>query len=187
MKKSNKKSNNTGTTSEESTKAEKRSQAGADSKGGVDSSRGVDSKIIKRQRWTEVVATAGLTIVALAMILPFATGLEDSLYYIGIYKWVYAFGAVLYTGARLVNVNAPGDSLRLKRLRRLEFWAGMAFCIGAFLLFYHCNKYHIDNPAAAFTVGPLAVLRDTILFSLVGALIQLIASWMIAFRMRKER
>ena len=35
--------------------------------------------------------------------------------------------------------------------------------------------------------GVLAVLRDTIMFTLAGSLIQIIASWMIVSRAKKEQ
>lgn len=134
----------------------------------------------------ETLASIGMVIIAAAMFVPFIGGLENSLQNIGIYKWLYTGGALVYTTARVVNVNYPGDSLRLRRLRRLEFWAGIAFCIGAFLLWYNCDKYHIGESGAIVGVGPLALMRDTIMFSLAGAVIQIVASWMISFRMKKE-
>ena len=35
-------------------------------------------------------------------------------------------------------------------------------------------------------VGQMAVLRDTVVFSLAGAMIQIIASWMIVWRQKRE-
>lgn len=135
--------------------------------------------IERRRRKAEGTATAGMLLLAAALVVPFAQ-LDDTSV-LSVCKWFYAAGALIFTVARVTNVSDPRESLRLRRLRRLEFWAGMAFCIGAFLWFYNEHKF-----GAYPFVGSLTIIRDTILFSLVGALIQLIASWMIYFRQKKE-
>ena len=135
-----------------------------------------------RRKKMEGVATFGLLLVAVAMLGPFMAGVGETFRWMNIFKWIYAAGALIYTFARLVSVNDPEDSLRLRRLRRLEFWAGMAFCIGAFFWFYNEQKY-ADFPF----VGPLTVLKDVVAFSLAGAVIQVVASWMIGFRQQKEQ
>ncbi|MCM1152202.1 MAG: hypothetical protein NC328_00910 [Muribaculum sp.] len=152
-----------------------------------------DVNLEKRRKIVDNIATAGLILIAVALAAPFAATLfsdpvemiSNSLKMIKYFKWVFAAGALTFTVARMVNVNSSSDSLRLRRLRRLEFWAGIAFCIGGFFWFYNSQKYGVEN-MLIITAGPLAVLRDTIIFSLVGAIIQLIASWMVAFRMKKE-
>lgn len=135
-----------------------------------------------RRRKMEGVATFGLLLVAVAMLGPFMMGIGQGIDRMNLYKWIYAAGALIYTFARLVSVNDPDDSLRLRRLRRLEFWAGMAFCIGAFFWFYNERKF-----AGMPYVGPMAILKDVVAFSLAGAVIQVVASWMIAYRQQKER
>lgn len=93
----------------------------------------------------------------------------------------FGAGCLLFWGARCVPVDAPDDSARLKRLRRMEFWSGACFGVAAFFWFYNCHKYgHASN------VGALMILRDTILFALAGAVIQLIAAWMIYYRQKKD-
>lgn len=137
----------------------------------------------KRRKKMENVATFGLLLVAVAMLGPFMTyGKADGFNWMEIFKWIYAAGALVYTFARLVGINDPNESLRLRRLRRLEFWAGMAFCIGGFFWFYNEQKYG-NSPF----VGPLTILKDVVAFSLAGAVIQVIASWMIVYRMEKEK
>lgn len=145
-------------------------------------SKRTPARIEKLRRQVDGIATLGLLLVAAGMLLPFVSLSNGSLQWLEISKWIYAAGALIFTIARIVNVNDPSDSLRLRRLRRLEFWAGMAFCIAAFLWFYNEAKF-----AGMMFIGPLAILRDTVLFSLAGAAIQVIASWMIAFRMKKEK
>ena len=142
------------------------------------SAAGQGSKLEKRIRYVEAGAAIGLLLVLAAMMAPFLQGVfGQSMMWA---RWVYAAGALVYTVARVVNVNSPGDSLRLRRLRRLEFWAGMCFIIGGAFWFYKLQYY------SGFQAGPLAVMRQTIAFTMAGAVIQSIASWMIAYRMKKE-
>lgn len=143
------------------------------------SSRTISSdKLDKRRKYVEIAASAGLLLVLVAMIAPFVEGfLGVSMMWA---KWIYAFGALIYTCARVVNVNDPEDSLRLRRLRRLEFWAGMCFIVGAAFWFYKLQYY------SGFYAGPLAVMRQTVAFTMAGAVIQIVASWMIASRIKKE-
>lgn len=62
----------------------------------------------------------------------------------------------------------------------MEFWAGVAFGIGAGFWFY--REAHLGQYA-----GMLAVMKDTIMFTLAGAVIQVIASWMIFSLSKKEK
>lgn len=143
-----------------------------------------------RRKKMEAIATFGLILIALALVGPFATSLwganpmydPNSFSWSTVYKWIYAAGALIFTMARLVNVSDPGESLRVRRLRRMEFWAGMAFCIGAFFWFYNTQKL-----AGMAYIGQMSVLRDTVMFSLVGAMLQVISSAMVTWRIRKER
>ena len=132
----------------------------------------------KRRKMVESTATFGLLLVCVALVSPFA-GIGD-MGILRIFKWVYAAGALIYVVARVVNVNDPADSMRLRRLRRMEFWAGVAFMLAGAFWFY--EEQHLGPYA-----GPLAVMRNTILFTLVGAAIQVIASWMIVSRTKKEQ
>ncbi len=148
------------------------------------------TQIESRRKKTENVATFGLTLIALALVGPFATSLwgahpmydPDSFSWSTAYKWVYAVGALIFTAARLVNVSDPGESMRVRRLRRMEFWAGMAFCIGAFFWFYNTQKL-----SGMAYIGQMSVLRDTVMFSLVGAMLQVISFAMVTWRIKKER
>ena len=132
----------------------------------------------RRRRYVELGATLGLLLVLAAMVAPFVGVLSG--HSVMWARWVYAAGALVYTVARVVNVNAPGDSLRLRRLRRLEFWGGMCFIIGGAFWFYKLQYY------SGFAAGPLAVMRQTVAFTMAGAVIQIVASWMISYRMKKE-
>ncbi|MBD5207794.1 MAG: hypothetical protein HDS79_05950 [Bacteroidales bacterium] len=133
--------------------------------------------LTRRRRVAESLSTLGLFFLALSLVVPFAQIGNGA--FQGAFKWVFAAAALLYTGARLIPVNAPDDSLRLKRMRRLEVWAGILFCVASFFWFYKSARL------GEFGFS-LALIHDTILFTLAGAIIQIIASWMIAYRMKKE-
>lgn len=137
------------------------------------------AEIEKLRRKVETTATFGLLMVAVGLGLPFIDLFSDMWSEVG--RWVYVVGAVIYTIARMVKVDDPADTMRARRLIRLEFWAGVAFLIGAGLWFYKAVKFAAVAQAAAFVI-----MKDTVLFTLVGAAIQLIASWMIYFA-RKRR
>lgn len=132
----------------------------------------------KKRTIAETLAIAGVVLIALALVIPLSSNAGDLL---GASKWVYSSGALVYTIARTIDVSAPNESVRLKRMRRIEFWAGMAFIIGAAFWFYNESRY-----GDALYMFTLAILKDTILFSLVGAVLQIVASWMIYSRSRKE-
>ena len=132
----------------------------------------------QRRKYVEIAASVGLLLVLVAMMTPFFGSFLGNP--ISWAKWVYSAGALLYTVARVVNVNGPNDSLRLRRLRRLEFWAGMCFIFGAAFWFNKLQYY------SGFYSGPLAVMRQTVAFTMAGAVIQIIARWMIASQMKKE-
>ncbi|MDE6143626.1 MAG: hypothetical protein K2F94_06085 [Muribaculaceae bacterium] len=132
----------------------------------------------KRRKLTEWAATFGLLLICAALVAPFSNPENPELPLI--FKWIYSGGALIYTVARSVGVNAPSDSMRLRRLRRMEFWAGVAFVIAAAFWFY--SESHLGPYA-----GVLAVMRNTIMFTLVGAMLQIISSWMISSRAKKEQ
>lgn len=133
--------------------------------------------LVRLRRKVETFSTSGLLLVAVGLVAPFVS--VENVLLQTVFRWVYAVGAIVYTVARMIDVNDPADSLRLRRLRRLEMWAGFCFCAGAGFWFY--NAWRLK--AFLFSMG---VMKDTVMFTLAGALIQIIASWMIAHRMAKE-
>ena len=137
-----------------------------------------DKKRIRKAM--EGTATFGLLLIAVGLIGPFASGGMPSAGWATALKWIYAAGALIYAAARAVNVNEPGDGFRVRRLRRLEFWGGIAFCIAAAFWFYKASKLG----GSIFT---FQMLHETILFTLVGALIQIVASWLLVSAIRKQR
>lgn len=143
-------------------------------------SAAADARTLKLRRNMENLAMAGMGIIAISLILPiFHLSTGEWLNWL---KWVYTIGAAMYLGARVIGAIrvTSGESARLKRLRRMPAWAGVAFGIGAWFWFY--SESHLGAYA-----GPLAILRQTILFSLVGAVLQIVSSWMIYSREQKEK
>lgn len=145
-------------------------------------SSGKRNTMIIGRRAVERIASLGLILVAVGMACPFIDLSNSD--YVRIFKWVYAAGALIYTVARVIGSNDPADSMRIRRLRRMEFWAGVAFCVGAFFWFYNEERYALF---LSLGMGQLACLRDTIYFSLAGALIQVIAVFAMSRRMAKEK
>lgn len=143
---------------------------------------GKKSGSAKSRKAFENIAAFGLIVVAVGIAAPF-TDLDNTAN-LRIYKWIYAAGALIFTIARMVGSTDPSESLRLRRLRRLEFWAGVAFCIGAFFWFYNEDRYSFY---LSLGQGGITCLRDTIYFTLAGGVIQLLAIFAISRRLGKEK
>lgn len=137
-------------------------------------------KNAQKKKKADNAAAFGMIIIAIGLLIPLFNPFDMEL--LANFKWVFTSGTVLLLVARCVNVADPSESVRLKRLRRLEFWVAACFLIATFFWFYNENKLD-ENPY----MGVLAILRDTILFSLAGATIQVIASWLIYYREKKEK
>lgn len=132
----------------------------------------------RKSNLAEGMATFGLLLICVSLVIPFFSPSDFTL--VKILKWVYSAGALIYVVARIIGARAPGESVRMRRLLRMEFWGGVAFMVGAAFWFY--TESHLGPYA-----GMLALLRQTILFTLVGAAIQVIASWLIVSCQRKEK
>lgn len=131
----------------------------------------------KRRKQVEATATFGLILICVALVAPFTS--PASMNYLDVFRWIYGSGAVIYLIARIVDISDPKDSPRLKRLRRMEFWAGISFGLATAFWFIGQHRF---GPYA----GALAVLQNTIMFTLVGALIQIVASWLIYSQTKKD-
>lgn len=125
----------------------------------------------------ERLAIFGLLLVAVGLVAPFASMGNPTLMIV--FKWVFASGALCYTVARCVGAWGKDGSFRVRRLRRMEAWAGIAFCIAAFFWFY--NTRYFDGVTLTFRM-----LNETILFTMAGALIQIVASWSLNAALKKE-
>ena len=131
----------------------------------------------KRRKQVEATATFGLILICVALVAPFTS--PASMEYLKVFKWIYGSGAIIYLVARMVDISDPGEPLRIKRLRRMEFWAGISFGLATAFWFIGEHRF---GPYG----GALAVLQNTIMFTLVGALIQILASWLIYSRTKKD-
>ncbi|MDE7159641.1 MAG: hypothetical protein K2O24_02165 [Muribaculaceae bacterium] len=129
-----------------------------------------------RLKKIENTATFGLLLVCVGMAAPLFNLMNVPS---PIFMWIFAAGALIFTVARLCNVADPADTLRIRRLRRLEFWAGMAFCIASGLWFYNYQRLGSFG-------GSLAVIRPTVVFVIAGAAIQVIAAWLIHSARNKQ-
>lgn len=112
--------------------------------------------------WAKWAAIIGLLLIVCAAALPLFGFRGD------VFRGIYCAGAVLVFVGRLFNP-CPSSSLRVRRLYRLEVWAGVIFCVGAFFLFY-----------------PKAGATDWMAFTLAGGIIEVYASLMIPRTMAKE-
>lgn len=135
-------------------------------------------EIEKLRRRMEALSTFGLILIAAGLVAPFAA--VDNTLMAVVCRWAFAAGALIYTVARMVNVNDPADSMRLRRLRRMEMWAGFCFVVAAGFWFYNAHRF-------AGIVFSLPVMNNTIVFTLAGAIIQVVASWMISAQAKKEK
>lgn len=133
----------------------------------------------KRRKQVEATATFGLILICVALVGPFTNPTSSE--YLSVFRWIYGAGAIIYLIARVVDISDPMDSPRLKRLRRMEFWAGVSFGLATAFWFIGQHRHH-DNPYA----GALAILWNTIMFTLIGALIQIVASWLIYSQTKKD-
>ena len=136
-----------------------------------------DPALARRRRAMEVVANFGLLLVAVALVSPIV-GFENLVWNV-VFKWIYAVGAFGYTVARIVGSLGKDEAFRVRRLRRMEMWAGIAFCVGAFFWFYNTSRIHSD-------VLTFRMFQETIVFTLVGAIIQIVASWMLSSAIKKQ-
>lgn len=141
------------------------------------SSKLTGAALEKRRKQVESIATFGLILICVALVAPFTNPTNTE--YFNVFRWIYGSGALIYLIARVVDINDPKDSPRLRRLRRMEFWAGVSFGLATAFWFIGQHRF---GPYA----GALAILQNTIMFTLVGALIQIVASWLIYSQVKKD-
>lgn len=112
--------------------------------------------------WQAWLVTLGLILIVIGVLLPIiGQG-------IGVYRWVYAAGALTCLVGRLFNRVPEGAPLRAKRLMRIESWSAIFFCAGAFFMFW-----------------PGAGAGDWLAFTLAGGAIMIYTSIMLPRAMRK--
>lgn len=53
----------------------------------------------------------------------------------GLWRWFYAAGAAIVLVCRIFQPN-DAPTMRARRLKRMEFWSGVVWAVGAFFVFY---------------------------------------------------
>lgn len=104
--------------------------------------------------WAQWIAVAGLLLVFAATAMPLLKIAP------GMYRWIYAAGAVMAIIGRAF-AKAPSADLRVRRLCRLELWAAIMFGVGAFFMFWYPGQ------------------TDWMAFTLAGGAIEAYASLML--------
>ena len=108
--------------------------------------------------------TVGLLCIGVATLIPILHGSFDH----GWFRYLYAAGALLVVVGRLFSPYT-GKNLRMKRLRRMESWSSIIFCVAAFFLFYEKGQN-----------------RDWLAFTMAGAAVQIVATVLITRVAAKE-
>lgn len=114
--------------------------------------------------WLSWVVAAGLLLVMGATLLPLLHVPMTT------FRWIYAAGALTVLIGRLF-MPYRGDNLRVKRLMRIEVWAGLFFCAGAALMWVR---------------GNLVGSTDWLAFTMAGGAISVYTSIMIPRASRKR-
>lgn len=130
----------------------------------------------KIMQMAENAAAIGMLLICAGLMIPLFSLTDPEA--LTPFKWIYSAGTFVYIVARVISASGRNEPVRLRRLRRMEFWAGVCFMTGAAFWFY--SEEHLGP-----TAGPLAVINKTILFTLAGAMIQIIASWLIYAQEKK--
>lgn len=133
-----------------------------------------------RRKRAETLASIGMLMIAGGLMIPLFDLFNTNV--VQICKWIFAAGSLVFLAARCIKVSPDNEEIRLKRMRRMEFWSGACFAVAAFLWFYNEQRYSNEF---LFGVGTLTVMRDTIVFSIAGAALQIVASWLIYYREKK--
>lgn len=117
----------------------------------TDKDNGSRTAFLPRQAWL-VAVNFGLLLIVAGTALPLLHVTGPA------FRYIYSAGALAVLVGRLFAPSTAGMPLRARRLCRLEIWAGIIFCVGAFFMFY--TPYRMD----------------WIAFTLAGAVVQIYAS-----------
>jgi hypothetical protein len=90
-----------------------------------------NSKREKVQKISEIGANIGMLLLCAGLMIPLFN--LTNIGVLAIFKWIYTAGAVIFLISRGIGASDQTGSIRLRRLRRLEFWAGVAFVLAASL------------------------------------------------------
>lgn len=110
-----------------------------------------------------IIANVGLVAIVISAAMPLLRGP------LTVARYVYAIGAGLTLTGRLF-VPYRGDSTRIRRLFSMQIFAALAFVVAAFFMFYSDSRPN-----------------DWIAFTIVGAVLQIYAAFMIEYLRGKEQ
>lgn len=105
--------------------------------------------------------TVGLLLIVAGTLMPLCGSTE-------VYRWIFGTGTLILLVSRIF---APytGEVTRIKRLYRIESWSALFFCVATFFMFYGHGT-----------------MRDWLAFTMAGGAVQIYASIMIPFTVKKE-
>lgn len=106
----------------------------------------------------------GLLLIMAGTLLPLIR-LEDT-----IYPYIYSAGALIALTGQLVAPSYRGTIDRIIRLGRIQVWSCIAFCVGAFFMWY--------NPMQS---------RDWLAFTLAGGVLLVYTTVAIPHTLKKEQ
>lgn len=115
-----------------------------------------------RNKIATIATWVGLALILTGIFIPLATGPREDLF-----KYVFASGAAINLIGRVL-FEYDGPNIRVKRLLRIEVWAGLFFCVAAYFMFT------ANDP------------KDWIVFVLAGGAIMVYTSIMIPYAQRKK-
>lgn len=110
------------------------------------------------------VMNIGLLLILVGTAMPLLRANFDS----NIFRYIFSAGAALAFIGRLIAPSYKGSLLRVRRLARIELWSCIAFCIGAFFMWYTPERL------------------DWLAFTLAGGVLQVYSALMSAHTLRKE-
>jgi len=111
---------------------------------------------------SNVLLLVGLLVMAVMALLPLLGHNQMWM------RWAFAAGAALTLVAQVMN-RYTGDSLRIKRLYRIQIASALLYCASALMMW-------VDRGS-----------NDWIAFMLSGAMVQIYSSWMIERLSARER
>ena len=111
-----------------------------------------------------LVMNLGLLAIVIATALPLLM-IEGPLF-----RYIYTAGAAIALIGKIAAPGYKGTIVRVVRLTRIDFWSIIAFCVAAFFIWY--------NPLQN---------RDWLAFTLAGGVLQIYASLMINFTLKREQ
>lgn len=119
----------------------------------------------KTNRTPYLSSTTGFAIITVSMLVPLIQGPYSAADW---YQYLYAAGALIMLVCDLMTPYRGTDQ-RLKRLRKIQTWASVIFCVAAVLIFI-----------------PGTAMRDWVAFSLAGAVLRAYSAIAMANRQRKK-